>query len=295
MKFRNKTDGLLNFMDLKGKRFMALYWLMFAGLFALSLACLLPVAWVALSGFKETSEMYGVPPAWLPKRVDFGKVAEIWRLVDFGGYLLNTLAVIVGCWGADILLNGLAGYVLSRVKPWGSAFLETALFWTMLLPGISMVPLYMTFVDMPVIHANLTGSFVPIWLMAGCNAFNIFLFRSFFNSIPMEYLDAAKIDGCTNLGIFRRIIIPLSKPIIVVVTIFSVTGSWSNFMWPYLILGNTALEPVSVLLYKLTSASILQDNQKMLIMMISIIPPLLIYSFFSRHIMGGLNMSGIKG
>ena len=132
--------------------------------------------------------------------------------------------------------------------------------------------------------------------MAGASAFNILLFRNFFNGIPMSYLEAAKMDGCTNLGIFGRIILPLSKPIIMVVTIFSIIGTWGNFMWPYLVLGNTEREPISVMLYNLgSSTSGLLQNEYMLLMMISIIPMILMYALFSKHIMGGLNMSGIKG
>ena len=132
--------------------------------------------------------------------------------------------------------------------------------------------IYMTFVDVPLLHLNLIGSYTPIWLMAGCSAFNILLFRNFFNSIPMSYLEAAKIDGCTDLGIFKSIIIPLSKPIIIVISIFSITHTWGNFMWPFLILGNTEKEPVAVMLYKLQNNGSLMENEYMMLLFISIIP-----------------------
>lgn len=293
--FSTKTQGLLNYADLKKTQFKLLYWGMFALLFAVSLVCLLPTLWVALSGFKSASEMYSIPPTLLPKSIDFGKVGEVWTKVNVPKYIINSVILIIGCWAVDIVVNGLAGYVLSRIRPIGSAFLETVIFLSMMLPGISMVPLYMTFVDVPLIHINLIGSYIPIWIMAGASAFNIMLFRNFFNSIPMSYLEAARIDGCTDIGIFARIILPLSKPIIMVVTIYSVTGTWGNFMWPYLILGNTNLEPVAVMLYRIQNASLLMDNEYMILLMISIIPMVIVYACCSKHIMGGLNMSGIKG
>ena len=157
-----------------------------------------------------------------------------------------------------------------------------------------MVPLYMTFVNMPIIHTNLSGSFLPLWLQAGCNAFTIMLFRNFFNGIPMSYLEAARIDGCGNIAVFFRIILPLSKPIIMVETIFCVINWWKNFMWPYLILGNSNYEPISVMLYKMSSAGITEMENLMLIML-SIIPPVIFYAIFQKHIIGGLNMSGVKG
>ena len=293
--FATKTQGLLNFADLKKPQFKLLYWAMFAIMFIISLICLLPTLWIALSGFKDVNEMYAIPPTFFPKTFNLGRIGTLWTKVNVFKYFTNSVMLIIGCWACDIIINGLAGYVLSRIKPIGSRLIETLVFWSMLLPGISMVPLYMTFVDVPIIHANLLGSYIPIWVMAGANAFNILLFRNFFNSIPMSYLEAARIDGCSNLGIFRRIILPLSKPIIMVVTIFSITGTWGNFMWPYLVLGNTDFEPVAVMLYRFSSGSTLMENEYMLLLMISIIPMIIMYFFFSKQIMGGLNMSGLKG
>ena len=294
-KFADKTQGLLNFADMKKIRFKLLYVLMFLILLTVSLVCLLPTLWIAVSGFKSVQEMYAIPPTLFPKSFDISVIGRVWSKVSVSKYFVNSVMLIVGCWAFDVVINGLAGYVLSRLKPIGSRVLETLVFWSMLLPGISMVPLYMTFVDMPMLHINMIGSYTPIWLMAGANAFNILLFRNFFNSIPMSYIEAARLDGCTDMGIFGRIIFPLSKPIIMVVTIFSVTGTWGNFMWPYLVLGNTDLEPISVMLYKLSTGAGIMDNEYMILMMMSIIPMVIIYAIFSKQIMGGVNMSGIKG
>lgn len=294
-RFSLKTEGLLNFSDMKKPQFKFLYWAMFLILFVISLICLLPTVWIGLSGFKDVNEMYSIPPTLLPKSIHFGNITDVCKKVNLLRYFTNSVMLIIGCWACDIIVNGLAGYVLSRIKPMGSRVIETLVFWSMMLPGISMVPLYMTFVDVPVIHTNLIGSYLPIWVMAGANAFNILLFRNFFNSIPMSYLEAARIDGCSDMGIFARIILPLSKPIIMVVSIFSITGTWGNFMWPYLILGNTNFEPIAVMLYRLATSSSLMDNEYMLLLMISIVPMIIIYALFSKHIMGGLNMSGLKG
>lgn len=295
-RYAEKTTGLLNFSDLKKPRFKLLYWSMFLILVLISLICLLPVLWIAVSGFKDINEMYSIPPTFIPKTFHPEVVPEVWSKVHVVNYFKNSVILIMGCWLCDVMINGLAGYVMSRLKPMGSRIVETLVFWSMLLPGISMVPLYMTFVDMPLLHVNLVGSYVPIWIMAGANAFNVLLFRNFFNSIPMSYIEAARIDGCTNMGIFGRIILPLSKPIIMVVSIFSITGTWGNFLWPYLILGNTPKEPVAVMLYRLgTGLTGLKQNEYMVLLMISIIPIIIMYAIFSRQIMGGLDIGGIKG
>ena len=290
----DETNGLLNSLDLKSGSYRLLYGIMFGLLILVSLICLLPIIWIVLSAFKTPAEFYSVPPAFLPQEMSFAQISEIWNKVNFFAYFGNTLIMILGALIFDLIFNGLAGYVISRVRPMGSALLETLIFGTMLLPSLSMVPLYMTFVNMPVIHVNLTGSFLPLWLQAGCNAFTIMLFRNFFNGIPMSYLEAARIDGCGNVSIFFKIILPLSKPIIMVETIFCVINWWKNFMWPYLILGNSNKEPISVMLYKMSSAGITETENLMLIML-SIIPPVIFYAIFQKHIIGGLNMSGVKG
>lgn len=292
-KFSDKTTGLLNFADLKKPQYKFLYWLFFGIMCVMSAICLLPTLWVALSGFKTVPEMYAIPPSFFPKSIDLGRIGMVWNKVNIMKYFGNTLVLLVGCLATDLIINGLAGYVLAKLKPIGSRVIETAVFWSMLLPGMSMVPLYMTFVDVPLVHVNLSGNYLPICLMSGANAFNILLFRNFFLSIPDSYLEAARIDGCTNTGIFARIIIPLSKPIIMVVAIYSITGTWGNFMWPYLLLGGTALEPMSVMLFKFSAGA--QENEYMLLLMISILPMIIIYFFFSNQIMGGLDVGGIKG
>lgn len=295
MRFSDKETGLLSSFDMRKVHNKLIYWAMFLILLFVSLICLVPVIWVALSGFKSVSELYAVPPTLLPESINLGKIAEVWETVSFFKYFVNSVNLILGCWAFDIIINGLAGYVLSRVKPMGSRVIEVLVFWSMLLPGISMVPLYMTFVDVPLIHVNLVGSYLPIWLMSGASAFNILLFRNFFNSIPMDYIEAAGLDGCSSFGIFIKIILPLSRPIIMVVTIFTVIGTWGNFMWPYLMLGNTNLEPVAVMLYNLSSKSGMTVDKYLLLLMMSILPMILVYAVFSKHIMGGIDVGGIKG
>lgn len=293
MKLSDKTEGILNYADLKTFNGRLFYIAVLLFLTAISLICILPVIWVLISGFKSPAEIYSIPPTLLPEHFEFSKLTDMLARANFLKYFYNSVMLIIGCLFCDIVINGLAGYVLSRIRPGGSHIVERLIFGSMLLGGMSMVPLYMTFVDVPLVHINMTGSYMPIWLMAGANAFDVLLFRNFFNGIPKDYLEAAQIDGCSNMGIFGRIIIPMSKPVLMVVSIFCITGTWSNFMWPYLILGNTNKEPVAVMLFSLTST--LRDDETMLLTMISIVPVIIMYAIFSKNIIGGVSMSGIKG
>ena len=167
-------------------------------------------------------------------------------------------------------------------------------FISMMLPGISMVPLYMSFVDVPFLHVNLIGTYMPIWIMSAAVPFDIMLFRDYFNGLSMSYFEAGRLDGATDFQMFTKIVIPLSVPIIMTVAIFTVTGTWGNFLWPYLILGGTAKEPISVMIYKLSSATTLMQNEYMLLLMITVLPLIVIFIFFSKYIMGGVNVGGVK-
>lgn len=294
-RFSDKTMGVLNFADLKKFKYKVLYYAMLAFLLIISMACLIPVIWTALSGFKSVEEMYAARITFFPKKIDFGNVFTILSKVNVLKYVKNSVILIVGCLACDICINGLAGYVLSRLKPFGSKIINTLVFWSMLLPGISMITLYMTFVDMPILHVNLLGTFIPMCLMAGASAFNVLLFKSFFDGIPMAYLEAARIDGCSDIGIFTKIILPLSKPIIAVISIYSIIGTWGSFLWPYLIVGNTDKEPMAVALYQINLNGRLMQNEYMILMFISILPMIAVFCTFSKYIMGGINIGGIKG
>ena len=291
--YDKKTNGLLNWMDLKSHRYRVIYWVMFAFLFLLTLVCVVPMIWSALSGFKSVDEMLAVPQKFFPKEIHLSKAIDAWNVVKMNEGVMNTFIIIIGVIFFDIGVNGLTGFVLSKVKPAGSKVVDKLVFWSMMLPGMSMVPLFMTFVEFTSFNIGL-GTFWPLWMMAGANAFHVFLFRNAINAIPESYFEAAKLDGCSNLGAFVRIIMPLIKPTIMVLMIFSVMGNWGAYLWPMLIIPN--VETVGVKLFKMTDSKYpLTMDSRMLVLSMSMLIPLVIFAIFSKQIMGGLDMSGVKG
>lgn len=294
-KFNEKEPTLLSSIDLKMTKYRCIYWVMFGILCVLACVCIFPILWVFMSAFKDLQEFLSVPPTLIPHSFHPEKVLKVWKSLSFGKYYYNSLVLIVGNLVCCIFFNGVFGYVISRLKPKGYKLAFLLVFWTMLIPhSMNMVPLYMSFVKVPLIHINITNTFLPMFIMAGANAYETLLFKNFFDGIPDSYIEAAKLDGCTNLGIFFRIIIPISKPILMVVSIFSVQGSWGAFFWPYLTIQEQSRQPVAVLLYTLGSGTLPQD-QYVIVLMFAIIPVLIIFSIFSKYILGGSNMSGVKG
>lgn len=290
-----KEGGLLSSLDLKSPGYKIAYGIIFLIMVVVAVISVFPVIWVLLSAFKDLDEFLQVPPTLLPHSFNPGKILEVWQVVHFGQYYINSVILIIGDIIFSVVINGVAGYVLSRINPKGSHLVFVLIFWTMLIPKTAnMIPLFMSFVQIPHTSINITNTYLPMWLMAGANAFNVLLFKNYFANIPMAYIEAAKMDGCTTLGIFARIIAPMSKPIIAVVAIFSVQSAWGQFFWPYLVISDQEKYPVSVILYRLQDADLSVDIY-MMVMLFAILPVLVLFSLFSKHIVDGANMSGVKG
>ncbi len=272
----------------------AFYIIAYTILIILAGISLFPPLWVFLSAFKNINEFLATPPTIIPRSFEPWKVIEAWKQAHFGTAYLNTLCIGGGQLIVNLLLNGLAGYSLSRLKPKGGKLVFMLITWTMMMPhSMNMVPLYMTFIDMPIIHVNITNTYLPLWIMAGAQPFNILLFKSFFDSIHMSYLEAARIDGCTEFGIFTKIILPLSKPIVFTVSLFALNGIWGDFFWPYLILRDEKLLPTGVKIYKMATAA--RKDIYFMVMIFVMLPPIIIYFTLQKYMMKGLAIGGVKG
>ena len=157
----------------------------------------------------------------------------------------------------------------------------------------SMVITFAGFVEVPILGISLINTHIPMWLQAGANAFYVLLFKSYFDSIDKAYMEAARIDGCTDIGIFFRIIVPLSVPLITTIMIFTVNGSWGSFLWPSLVIKDIDLQPVAQVVSGMRSGA--TEDRYMMALLIMMIVPITIFLFFKKKIMGGFNLGGIKG
>ncbi len=293
-KKQEKNNSIILPVEHKDKAAKVIYGAFFAILLILAVVCLFPPLWVLLSAFKNINEFFMTPPTIIPRSFEPWKIITAWKEANFGTAYLNTFYLGAGQLVFSLLFNGLGGYVLSRLKPKGHKVIFTLVTWTMMMPtSVCMVPLFMTFIDMPLIHVNLSNTFLPFWIMAGAAPFYILLFKSFFDSIHMSYLEAARIDGCTEFGIFTKIILPLSKPIMFSVALFVLNGIWGDFLWPYLLLRKDSLLPTGVKIYKMQSGT--RQDIYFMAMLFVMLPPIIIYLFFQKYLMKGLSIGGVKG
>lgn len=295
--FANKKSGIISSIEFKSAKTQLLYWCVFAICLILAIICLFPVLWIMFSSLKDVSEFYSSPPTIIPKTFKPEKILTAWSQLNLGSYLRNTFIIAAGRITFCIIATGLAGYVLSKLKPKGTKLVMRVLLWSMMLPGsVSLIAGYLQAVDFPYLHINFTNNFLYFWLTAMGSAFYTLMFKNFFDSISGSLVEAAKIDGCSELGIFFKIIIPLSIPMLVVIGLFTFNDSWSDFMMPYLLLKQESLQTISQLIFsiKMSGSQVSQDIYLVIVMM-SMIPPLIIFIIFNKHIMNGVNVGGVKG
>lgn len=293
-KFSNMNSGALCTSDMKQLKYRLFYWSLWAVMFVWFAVVLLPCLWLVSSGFKTAAEINSTQNVtFFPKEFDITKLFYAWNLLNYDKFYLNTFFLAIGCVISDILISGLAGYVLSRLKPKGHKAILGMVFCLMILPATgTTVPLYITFKN-----AGMLNTYWPMWLMAGASMFNIILFKTCFDGVSNSLVEAAKIDGASNLTIFIRIIIPLSIPVIMTVALFTFNGQFGNFFWPNLVLTDPEKFTLGVQVYRMQQVanSIITDDIKMMGIIFAITPQILMFALFQKHIIGGINLGGVKG
>ncbi|MFG3658690.1 carbohydrate ABC transporter permease [Streptomyces sp. NPDC047706] len=253
-----------------------------------------PLYWLVSSGFKDTQEVVRTPPTLLPETFTPDNHSRAWEVMDLSSLLFNTLYYAFGALGFQLVLDVAAAYSLSKLRPvLGKAILGMMLATLMIPATVLVVPQYLTVLDVPIVERNLLNTPWVIWLPSVTNAFNIFLLKRFFDSIPKELLDAAAMDGASPMRTLWAIVLPISRPILGVVSIFAVVGVWKDFLWPMLTLPDPAKQTLNVGIYSLSNG--VPVNVLIAALTIASLPTLLIFLVFQRNIMSGLTAGGLKG
>src|SRR5262249_40953683 len=153
--------------------------------------------------------------------------------LEIGRFLLNTAYYALGGWAFQLIVDVSAAYALSKLRPvFGKAILGGMLASLMLPSAALLVPAYLTVAEVPLIGVNLLNTPWALWLPGAANAFNIYVLKRFFDQIPSDLLDAAAIDGAGRFRMLVSVVLPLSRPVLAVVSIFAIIGSWKDFLWP---------------------------------------------------------------
>jgi multiple sugar transport system permease protein len=254
-----------------------------------------PLLWMIKSSITPTQDTLRMPMALWPHGFDLSFFVTAWTRTHIDRYLLNTVWIALGSWIVQIVVATTAGYALSVLKPRFSGLLTGLVLATLFVPAIVLlVPLYLTVVDMPLVHVRMIDSFWAVWLPAGASAFNVILVKRFFDNLPREIFEAAIVDGAGPFQLFWSVVLPMSRPILGVVSVFAVIATWKDFLWPLLVLPNPNLQPLSVRLPTLQPTTELDIFIAALT--ISSLIPIALFLVFQRMFLRGTGLSGaIKG
>jgi multiple sugar transport system permease protein len=255
-----------------------------------------PMYFLFTDAVKSTQEVIATPPTLYPHSVNLGNFGQAWSRLDVGKMLWNTLYYAFGALVFQLVFDVAAAYSLSKLRPvLGNVVLFLMLATLMIPVTVLVIPQYVTVASMPFVHWDLLGTPEAIWLPSVANAFNIFLLKRFFDSIPAEYVDAASVDGASQLMILWRIILPMSRPILAVVSIFSLVAVWKDFLWPLLVeYGYTPTrETLNVGLWQGQVG--VPENLLIAASAMAAVPTILFFLIFQRNIMAGLTAGGIRG
>jgi multiple sugar transport system permease protein len=264
-------------------------------LLSLILLCAVPMLWLLKAATSTTQETLSDPFSLWPSGLHWENFSTIWTQVDFGKYFLNTVWVMLGSLVFGLLVALTGGYWLAVLKPRGTAIISGMILATLFIPGvISLVSLYLTVIDVPIIGVNLINTFWAVWLPAAANAVNVLIVQRYFSSLPAEIFEAARVDGAGPIRVFFSLVLPMSKPIIGVVSLLTLVGAYKEFLWPLLVLPSPDVQPISVVLPRL--AGTIEFAPFMAALFISSIVPIVAFLVFQRQFLQAAGNAGaLKG
>ncbi|TKR26881.1 carbohydrate ABC transporter permease [Cellulomonas hominis] len=265
-------------------------------LLALLVLCGLgPLVLLAKFAITPTQDILRTPLAVFPHGVAWENLSAAWNDVQVSRYFLNTVVLAAGSWASQILVATTGGYLLSVLRPRYAKVVQAAVLATLFVPAVVLlVPLYLVILDPPVLGRSLMNSYWAVWLPAGASAFNVLLMQRFFDGLPREVFEAARVDGAGPFRLFWSIVLPMSRPILGVVSVFAIIASWKDFLWPLLVLRDPDIQPLSVRLPSLQATTDL--GVLMAALAISTLIPVLLFLVFQRLFLRGAGLGGaVKG
>jgi multiple sugar transport system permease protein len=264
-------------------------------LLALVVGGLGPILWLAKGAITPTIDTISHPLGLFPHGTAWSNLKEAWTTVHVGRYFWNTVVIAFGSWASQLVVATTGGFALSVLNPKYAKLINALLLTTLFVPAVVLlVPLYIEIVHPPLIHHSFIDSYWAIWLPAGASAFNVVLVKRFFDNLPREIFEAARIDGAGPFRLFWSIVLPMSKPILGVVSIFAVLASWKDFLWPLLVLTNPNEQPLSVRLPNIQAQTSL--GVFLAAMFIACLVPIAAFLIFQRSFLRGPGLGGaIKG
>ena len=289
------TRTLISQAQLRRGKGKVLYWTVLTLVIVVFTAVFIgPLYWMVTGALKSGQEIAQTPPSLFPKHPEGQNYADAWNNLNLGKLMFNTFYYAAGAVFFQLVFDTAAAYALSKLRPVLGNVVLALMLATLMIPAmVLIVPQYVTAIDLPIVHISLLDSPFAIWLPLIANAFNIFLLKRFFDSIPEDLMAAAMVDGASPLRTLWSIILPMSRPILGVVAIFGVTAVWKDFLWPKLVMPSPETRTLSVGIYAFSGGTPM--NVVIAASVIAAIPTVIIFLLFQRNIMSGLTTGSLKG
>jgi multiple sugar transport system permease protein len=254
-----------------------------------------PLVWLAKSAISPTADTIATPMSVFPNGTAWHNVTSAWSDVRVGRYFWNTVLLAFGSWMSQLIVATTGGYALSVLRPKYAKFVTGLLLGTLFVPAVVLlVPLYIEIVHPPLLDRSFINSYWAIWLPAGASAFNVVLVKRFFDNLPREIFEAARVDGAGAFRLFFSVVLPMSRPILGVVSVFAVLASWKDFLWPLLVLTEPDEQPLSVRLPAIQPQTEL--GVFLAALFIATLVPIAAFLIFQRSFLRGSGLGGaVKG
>jgi multiple sugar transport system permease protein len=254
-----------------------------------------PLLWLVKASVSTTQDTLRDPLALFPSGIDWANLSTAWSTVHIDLYFFNSMAVAGGSWVVQLVVATTGGYALAVLRPRYGPVLYWLVLSTLFVPAVVLlVPLYLTVLDPPLVHTSMVNSFWAVWLPAGANAFNVLLAKRFFDNLPREVFEAARIDGAGPFRMFWSVLLPMSRPILGVISVFAFVAAWKDFLWPLLVLRDPKIQPLSVRLP--TLARSIELDVLLAALTISALIPVVLFLIFQRTFLRSAGLSGaLKG
>ncbi len=251
-----------------------------------------PLLWMLSSSFKDSSAITAVPPELLPKKPTLDAYRRIFEVGGMARWFLNSTIVAAVSTVINVFFASLAGYAFSKLKFPGRNGIFWVLLSSMMIPGqVTLIPLYILVVNTLQLENTYFGLIVPGMVAVG----SIFLMKQFMSSLPSSLIDAGRIDACSEFGIFWKIILPMAKPGLAVLGIFTFVAHWNNFFWPFLITNTNSMRTLQVGLTSFRFENMQDYGAMMAGAVCSAVPMIIVFLALQKYFLRGITIGAVKG
>lgn len=254
------------------------------------LLVLVPIVWTVLSSFKTSSELAERPPSVLPDTFSLDNYTTALSSFDFGVYLRNSVIVVVGATLLTLTINSMAAYALAKYNFRGRDALFLLTLATIMIPlQVILIPVYQVTAQLGLVN-TLWGLIIP----TAATPTGVFLLRQYMLTIPDELIEAARIDGAGEFRVFLSVVLPLCRPALAVVAIFSVVWRWNDFLWPLVVAQNESVYTLPVALARFAGQQVVPFNLILAMSVVSMVPVIVVFLFAQKQIVKGIATTGLR-